>query len=564
MTNLFYTAPDALSLWFMAIIVIVFTAGAFYGADYLKAYRSHKRELRLHVANYVTVFASMLALPMISNALAFLVAWEIMALGSFFLIVFESWKPETIKAGINFFIQSHVSVVLLTIGFLMMYDKTGSFDFAAFKAYSSANPNACGWPFALICAGFAVKAGFVPFHTWLPVAHPAAPAHISGVMSGVIIKIGIYGIFRAITLFEINYTVAGKIILAVAAVSGLYGVMMAIVQHNLKKLLAYHSIENIGIIGMGIGLGCMAKGMGLQSVASLAFAGALLHTLNHALFKSSLFFTAGNVYQAAHTLNVEHLGGLFRRLPLTGLYFLIAAVAICGLPPMNGFVSELLIYMGLFGSLGNMPALSLLGITASIVALVLIGGLAILCFTKAFGIVFLGESRTELPEMKEFGALRSVPLAILAALMLSIGLCPGFYVGLVNGILPEFGCRAVALSGTVSTIGIASACLIVAVLVLALVRRLATRRRTVAEGGTWGCGYTVPSPKQQYTATSFVKTYSQTFNGILKSGFIDKAAAAYIRFTEKFAFLQNGRLQSYILYGIVFIVVTILLTLVLC
>ena len=564
MTEYFYTAPDALSLWFIAIIVIVFTAGAFYGADYLKAYSSHKRELRLHVFNYVTVFASMIALPLISNALVFLVAWEIMALGSYFLIIFESWKSDTIKAGLNFFIQSHISVVLLTIGFLMMYSKTGSFDFAAIKAYSSANPGTCGWPFALICMGFAVKAGFVPFHTWLPVAHPAAPAHISGVMSGVIIKIGIYGIFRTITMFDIDFTIAGAIILAVAAISGLYGVMMAIVQHNLKKLLAYHSIENIGIIGMGIGLGCMARGMGLENVASLAFAGALLHTFNHALFKSSLFFTAGNVYQAAHTLNVEHLGGLFRRLPVTGLFFLVAAVAICGLPPMNGFVSELMIYLGLFGSLGNMAAASQLGITAAIVALVLIGGLAILCFTKAFGIVFLGESRSELPEMKEFGALRNVPLGILAAIMLSVGLCPGFYVGLINNILPELECTAVAIPRTISGIGIASACVIGISLLLALIRRIATRKRTITEGETWGCGYTVPSPKLQYTATSFVKTYAKTFSGVLKSGFIDKAADAYIRFTGRFAFLQNGRLQSYILYGIVFIVVTILLTFVLC
>lgn len=564
MTDLFYSAPDALSLWFIAIITIVFAAGASYGADYLKAYRSHRRELRLHVANYLMVFASMLALPLIKDAVAFLVAWELMALGSFFLITFESWEKDTIKAGINFFIQSHVSVVLLTIGFLMMYDRTGSFSFDAFRTYSYANPGTCGWPFALICMGFAVKAGFVPFHTWLPVAHPAAPAHISGVMSGVIIKIGIYGIFRAITIFSIDFVAAGKVILAIAAVSGLYGVMMAIVQHNLKRLLAYHSIENIGIIGMGIGLGCMAKGMGLQTVASVAFAGALLHTLNHALFKSTLFFTAGNVYQAAHTLNVERLGGLLRFLPATGFFFLIAAVAICGLPPMNGFVSELMIYMGLFASLGNMPATTQLGITAAIVALVMIGGLAILCFTKAFGIVFLGESRSSLPEMREFGALRTIPLAVLTLLMLSVGLLPGVYVGLVNSVLPQLGCKAVALSGTVSSIGLASACLIASVAVIALLRKMAGRRHTVRSGETWGCGYTVPSPKLQYTATSFVKTYSQIFGRILKSGLIDKGAAWYIRFTERFAFLQNGRLQSYILYGIVFIVVTIILTFVLC
>ena len=283
-----FNVPDRLSWWFIAIITLIFTAGAFYGADYLKAYKQHRKELGLHVFWYLLTFASMILLTLTQHAVAFLVTWELMALGSFFLIIFESWNSDVIKAGINFFIQSHISVVFLTIGFLMMYNKTGSFLWTDWTAYQGP----CGLPFAFVCCGFAIKAGFVPFHTWLPVAHPAAPAHISGVMSGVIIKIGIYGLLRSVMIFNVDLVLAGKIILAVAAISGLYGVMMAIVQHNLKRLLAYHSIENIGIIGMGIGLGCIAKGLGMQEIASLAFGDALLHTLNHALFKSTLFFTA--------------------------------------------------------------------------------------------------------------------------------------------------------------------------------------------------------------------------------------------------------------------------------
>lgn len=555
-----FSVPDRLSWWFIAIITLIFTAGAFYGADYLKAYRQHRRELRLHVFWYLLTFASMILLTMTQHAVTFLVTWELMALGSFFLIIFESWNSDVIKAGINFFIQSHVSVVFLTIGFLMMYNRTGSLLWTDWAAYQGS----CGLPFAFVCCGFAIKAGFVPFHTWLPVAHPAAPAHISGVMSGVIIKIGIYGLLRSVMIFNVDLVLAGKIILAVAAVSGLYGVMMAIVQHNLKRLLAYHSIENIGIIGMGIGLGCIAKGLDMQTIASLAFGGALLHTMNHALFKSTLFFTAGNVYQAAHTLNVEHLGGLLKRLPMTGFFFLVAAVAICGLPPMNGFVSEIMIYLGLFDYLGQASILSQVGAVGAILALVMIGGLAILCFTKAFGVVFLGEARTTLPEHKEFGALRSVPLAILSLVMLSVGVYPEFYVQQINNITPLFGCPEITLNGSIASIGRASAIVIAVTALLWLVRRLATRGKSLETGPTWGCGYTVESPKLQYTATSFVKTYSKLFGGILKNGFIEKAANAYVRATGKFAFLQNGRLQSYILYGIVFIVTTIVLTIVIC
>ena len=260
----------------------------------------------------------------------------------------------------------------------------------------------------------------------------------------------------------------------------------------------------------------------MQEIASLAFGGALLHTLNHALFKSTLFFTAGNVYQATHTLNVEHLGGLLKRLPLTGFFFLVAAVAICGLPPMNGFVSEIMIYLGLFDYLGQASILSQVGVVGAILALVMIGGLAILCFTKAFGVVFLGEARTTLPEHKEFGALRIVPLAILSLVMLSVGVYPEFYVQQINNIMPLFGCPEIALNGTIASIGRVSAIVIAVTALLWLVRRLATRGKSLETGPTWGCGYTVESPKLQYTATSFVKTYSKLFNGVLKAAFLKK------------------------------------------
>ncbi|MCF0177723.1 MAG: hypothetical protein HUJ90_03775, partial [Bacteroidales bacterium] len=285
---------------------------------------------------------------------------------------------------------------------------------------------------------------------------------------------------------------------------------------------------------------------------------------NHALFKSTLFFTAGNIYQATHTLNVEKMGGLLKKLPVTGLVFLVSAVAICGLPPMNGFVSEMMIYLGLFDmlSVGTDPAQ--FGIICSIVALVMIGGLAILCFTKAFGVVFLGEPRSQLPEYREFSHSRMFMPALLCVVMLSVGIYPELYIGWINRILPLFGTSHIAFSGTIATIGRISAVTIAVVALLWLVRKAATKNSTIETGPTWGCGYTVESPKLQYTATSFVKSYSEIFGGLLKSGLLEKIAAYYLKFTGRFAFLQNGHLQFYILYGILFIVTTIILTLVIC
>lgn len=578
---------SGLSLWFAAIFTVVFACGAIYGFGYMKRYSGRGLRNALHWVCYVIAYLSMTALCVVDNSIAFLVCWEIMALSSFFLVIYESEKPETIKAGINFFVQSHISVVLLTAGFMMIAAKTGSYSFYSIPRYCSENNGMAA--FLLLFAGFAVKAGFVPFHTWLPYAHPAAPAHISGVMSGVIIKIGIFGILRMITFFSIDYVLAGAIILAVSAVSGLYGVMMAILQHNLKKLLAYHSIENIGIIGMGIGLGCIGAGSGNSMLASLGFAGALLHTLNHALFKSVLFFCSGNVYHGTHTLDIESLGGLARKMPRTAALFLIASIAICGLPPMNGFISEFIIYSGLFEWMqGAGPGVTT-GAVFSILALVMIGGLAILCFTKAFGIIFLGNPRKEI-DAHEMEPCRIIPLTIEAVIMLSIGICPAFYAGLAGGALeclPYSDSTVLSGAADLSSVGLASLAFILLIGLIYAAKSRHNTKRDVEEGPTWGCGYTEGTPRIQYTATSFVKTYSQLFSFILgnknekelpagifpKSGhfesesfdkledsLIDKPLRAYRSITDRFSFLQNGRMQFYILYGVIFIILTIILS----
>jgi len=590
---------DALSAWFMLIINFGFLSGGFYGLFYMSAYKEQPKNLSLHGILFVLLHASLVSLCAIQNSFVFLIAWEIMALSAFLSILFEHEKIETVKAGINYLIQSHVSILFLMIGFIWVASQTGSYDFSAIHSYSTTHPGALSLMlFLFFFIGFAIKAGFVPFHTWLPYAHPAAPAHISGIMSGVLIKIGIFGILRMLLLIDVNYTAIGTFILIISIISGVYGVMLAILQHNLKKLLAYHSIENIGIIGIGIGLGCIGIGSNNTVLCTLGFAGAMLHTLNHSLFKSLLFFTAGNVYQATHTLDIEKLGGLVKKMPQTTVLFLIAALAICGLPPFNGFVSEFILYTGLFSSMQSATITSLIGIIFTVAALVFIGGLALMCFTKAFGVVFLGNPRHVFHhEVKELPFLQLLPLYGIATFIVAIGLFPKPFLDLLIkpvqlfSSLHQLSFTSFQGNGLEALLSVsyAGAFLILLVLLLLGIKYLATRNKVNTVAPTWNCGYTAPSAKIQYTASSFVKSYSKLFEPIflifkkekeiegifpteahlethpydkLEKWLIDYPIAHFKLFLDRFRFFQNGQLQFYILYGIIFIVAIIAIPLI--
>ena len=582
---------DALSGWFILIINFIFLTGSFYGLFYMKAYGKQKNNLTLHSIAFILLHTTLISLCAVQNSLVFLVTWEIMALSAFIAVIFEHGKMATLRAGMNYLIHSHVSILFLMFGFIWVALKTGSYDFNSITTYTSQNSGATGLVlFLCFFIGFGIKAGFVPFHTWLPYAHPTAPAHISGIMSGVMIKIGIFGILRMITLIKADYYTIGLVIISFSVISGLYGVMLAIVQHNLKKLLAYHSIENIGIIGMGIGIGCIGLGTGNYLLATLGFAGGLLHTLNHSLFKSLLFFTAGNVYQATHTVHIDHLGGLIKKMPQTALLFLIAAIAISGIPPFNGFISEFIIYSGFYYWMEGSMIGPLMTIIFSVLALVLIGGLALLCFTKAFGIVFLGSPRRKFDhELKEVPFLQLLPLYLIAFFIVFIGVFPQLFlkalaqpINVMAGVPPFSGIpfpeKAISLMHPI-TWGMWIFILIV--LVLWGFRKLVTQKRSASVDVTWGCGYIAPTAKLQYTAGSFVRPYSKLFRpfllshkaqkdveGIFPSGgsyetysydriekyMIDNPISAYKSLLGRFLFLQNGKLQFYILYGIIFIV----------
>ena len=581
---------DPLSAFFMIVITITLISGAWYGLHYMKAYNREGAKLGLHWSSFLLLQAAMSAVCMIQNALAFLIVWEMMTVAAFLLVTFEHEKKNTIRAGLNYFIQSHLCILFLIIGFIWAGNSAGSLDFADMIRTAKESPGLMGpWPFMLLFIGFLFKAGFIPFHTWLPWAHPAAPAHVSGVMSGVIIKLGIFGIFRSILLYPGDMTRMGRLILILSVLTALYGVMLAIIQHNLKRLLAYHSIENIGIIGMGIGIGMIGSGSGNTVLAMAGYCGALLHTLNHSLFKSLLFYTAGTIYQKTHTLSIEELGGLVRVMPHTSILFLVAALAICGLPPFNGFISEFLIYNGLFRGMtdGDFPTSMLF--LCSAFGLVTVGGLAFLCFTKAFGIIFLGSPRHHLPEnCTEANPGMLVPQYIILSLIVAIGLVPTPFVALVSQpallFIPESTQIDSVLFNTIDlmkSVSLGGCAIVILSSVLYLTKRLVTRNRPETRTVTWGCGYAGSSPKLQYTATSFVRTYTSITSSVLRifvhstpvKGFfpaqaefhtesydrieetlIDHNLDRFAKFLNLFGFLQNGHVQLYILYGVFFII----------
>lgn len=587
---------DYLSAWFMLIISFTFLTGVWYGAQYMKKYIEQSDNLAVHAISFVLVYTSLIDVCLVQNGLVMLVVWEIMALGSFVMIIFEHYKIETLKAGINFLIQSHICVLFLTIAFMWVRVKTGSFDFRAIAAYTASQPAITGIGlFIFFFIGFAIKAGFVPFHTWLPLAHPAAPSHISGIMSGVIIKIGIYGILRVLMFLKTDLVTVGYLILFMSVITGVYGVMLAIVQHNLKKLLAYHSIENIGIIGIGIGLGCLGLGYNNHLLVITGFGGALLHTLNHSLFKSLLFFSAGNVYQAIHTMRIEAMGGLMKHIPRSAYLFLLGSLAICGLPPFNGFVSEFFIYVGLFNGLMSNQFLLILFILFTILGLVIIGGLAMMCFTKAFGIVFLGSPREgKYYEVTIERPLRIFPMYFIAIAIVLIGIFPlilsSFLIKTIHLYQPNMGMEAYAqlyqIFDKLTVIGWYSLGFVAITLLVYTLRYLVTSRRRNTEDVTWGCGYTGETNKMQYTASSFIRSYRKLAEPVLliskekveskglypdhvrqvthpgdkvESFLIDKPLFVVKRILNRFVFLQNGNIQAYILYGFIFVGLIILL-----
>jgi len=511
---------DALSAFFLIPVLLLCALAALYGGAYLEQYKETK-PLAPPWFFFNLLVASMVVVIVAHNGMLFLMAWEMMALSSFFLVTFEDEKDSVREAGWTYLVANHLGTAFLLALFILLGAKGGSLDFDRFTPTSQQ-----ALLFLLAVIGFGTKAGFVPLHVWLPEAHPAAPSHVSAVMSAVMIKTGIYGLMRTMILLGPPPRWWGWLLCGIGLSSGVLGVLFALAQHDLKRLLAYHSVENIGIIALGLGVGTIGLSTGHPAIAVAGLAGALLHVFNHALFKGLLFLTSGNVTHRTHTREIDHLGGLLKRMPVTGFTFLVGAAAICGLPPLNGFVSEFLIYLASLRA-----AISLTGLNAAIplgviAGLALIGGLAVACFTKAFGISFLGRARSEAAaRAQETAPALLLPGLILALGCVMAGLFGASVVGAMSPVLTEItglsrevvrdnldgAARALALVAMYGTgfLLIASG--------LAWMRSWMLSKRTVFSGPTWDCGYVRSTERMQYTASSFAQPLTETFGLLLQT-----------------------------------------------
>ncbi len=520
---------DGLSAFFCLPILLISPLAALYGCGYLA---HEKKSLGSILFFFNALAASMLLLMAARNGLLFLVVWEIMAISSFFLVVFDDEHAHVREAGWTYLVATHIGTAALLVFFALLGRQTGSLDFDAMATVETQNlaslpPGMANILFALAVVGFGSKAGFIPLHVWLPEAHPAAPSHISALMSGVMIKTGIYGLLRALTLLGSPTETWGWTLVVIGLVSGVLGVAFALAQHDLKRLLAYHSVENIGIIALGIGAGLLGLAWNQPILVVLGFGGGILHVLNHAVFKSLLFLGAGAVVHSTHTRDIDHLGGLIKSMKWTGVTFLVASAAISGLPPFNGFVSEFLIYMSGFSGVradASHTVLLAIGIGGG---LALIGGLAAACFAKAFGIVFLGEPRSShAAEAREVGPTMRWPMAVLAAICLGIGLLAPLALKMVLPAVQVMAdARSVDISGVLtagvmgglSGITYAAAGLLALAAVLFFIRRRLPRGREETATGTWDCGYARPTARMQYTASSFAQPLTDLFQIFLRT-----------------------------------------------
>jgi hydrogenase-4 component B len=511
---------DGLSAIFLLPTFLVSLLGQVYGLEYWSqaAHADNGRKVRLF---YGFVTAGMALLAIARHALVFLVGWEIMALSAFFLVATEDGDREVREAGWLYLAATHVGTLCLFALFATLRTAVGSFSFASLSSQAiGAEFEAAIFTLALL--GFGLKAGVMPLHVWLPAAHAAAPSHVSALMSGVLIKMGIYGLVRVTSFFPHPPVAWGAAVLGLGVASGILGVAYALGQHDLKRLLAYHSIENIGIIVMGIGLALLGRSLHRYDWIALGLGGGLLHVWNHSLFKALLFLSAGSVIHAVHTREIDHLGGLAKAMPWTTMYFLVGAVAICGLPPLNGFVSEFILYLGFFSTLleSNEPAYGAVAFVAP--ALALIGALAAACFVKALATVFLGTARsTHAEHASEAKFSMLAPMGVLSACCLAIGLAPQVLtLALDRGVsawAPELSGRLPRLADVapLTSLGAVALSLAAAILVGCISLAIWLRAAKSTSAATWGCGYAAPSSRMQYTSSSFAQMLVGAFAAAL-------------------------------------------------
>lgn len=574
---------DGLSAFFLVLLCIVGGAGAVYAREYWSD-TAHPRSAGAGRAWWNAMLLSLGFVLLSSNGLQFLIAWELFTLSAYFLITINREKSDVRAAGWLYLGASHAATLALFAFFAALAAYTGGWELGPMREHGELAPL-----FWLALFGFGIKAGIFPLHIWLPSAHANAPSHVSAMLSGVTLKISIYGLFRFSAWLPLPDG-AGCVVSALGVVSAVLGVAFALGQHDLKRLLAYHSVENIGIILIGLGFALMAVQQNNSAWGKLALAGGLLHVWNHGIFKALLFFGAGSVLHATGTRDMSRLGGLWRAMPWTTSLFALGAVAICGLPPLNGFVSEWLVYLGLFDTTISHKTIAWAAITAAIF-LGMTGALALACFTKVCGVVFLGAPRSQAAfRAHESGpAMRSAMLALGAACLM-IGLAPVAVWPAVARAMDAWNpaWAGAAMPESLPSLGLFHTALAIIVLISALWLWRWVRRTGPARLLTWDCGYVQPAARMQYTVGSFASIINEWFAWILRperhrqlpegpfpleahdmehtpetilEKIVQPAASLVLRVSRVARRLQHGRVQSYLLYLLIGIGVLSLLVL---
>jgi hydrogenase-4 component B len=587
---------DALSSLFVLVISFSGLAVSIYALGYVREYED-RYSIGVLGSFYNVFLLTMTLVVMADNGFLFLILWELMSLVSYFLVVTEHEKPEARYAGFFYFIMTHVGTAFIMVCFIIFFQQSGTFSFEAFRSSGPAIPQAIRtFIFLTALIGFGSKAGIVPLHVWLPYAHPAVCSHISALMSGVMIKTAIYGLIRI--YFDFLGSPFpwwwGFIVLFIGVVSALLGVMYALMEHDLKSLLAYHSVENIGIILMGIGCGMIFQSYGFMNLAALGLLAALYHTINHAMFKGLLFLGAGALIYSTHTRNMEEYGGLIRKMPWTAIFFLIGAISISALPPSNGFVSEWLIFQSLFLSFQIPDLLMKIFLPIGAAMLALTGVLALACFAKAFGISFLAMPRSlHSKSAKEVPIVMRIGMGIMAAYCILLGLAPMLIVPLLDRVITPFthnpiSNQVISSEGwTLEPMGVkfASISTPALALVLGLLILLAMLLAVVLGGRlrkryyrTWSCGLNLNS-RMEYTSTGFVQPIRQVFSMIYRPTvkletemmeeshyfakrmrfelsfqpvfqkyFYDPIVRFFLQLADHFRIIQSGSLHIYLAY----------------
>lgn len=594
--DMLHTGLDAISALFLVPIWLVFLCGCVYGLGYWRPEEKPESARRLRLF-YGWLAAGMALLVVARHAILFLMGWELMAISAYFLVTTEDEDSEVRATGWVYFVATHVATLCLFAMFGILWSVSGQ-SFAFGKPLGPVATASASAIFLLALVGFGLKAGIMPLHVWLPGSHAIAPSHVSAMMSGVILKMGVYGLVRTTSLFDAPPLWWGVAVLCLGAVSALLGIAFAVAQHDMKRMMAYSSIENVGVIFLGLGLALIGRAIGRGDLVLLGLAGALLHVWNHSLFKSLLFFAAGSVMHATHTRRMDTLGGLAKPMPATSLAFLSGSLATSALPPFGGFMSELLIYVGLFSTLlsggvtGSVAGPTWPAAALTVPVLALVGGLALACFVNAYGIVFLGAARTNRTAHAHESPRTMVwPMALLTAGSLTVGLgfpwmASWFERAAVVWSAGQGG-GTVALETLLPLEKIVAAewllVGLVAVVGLALAWRL--RRSQVDASCTWGCGYAAPTARMQYTTSGLSQmlvvlfgwallprrkqvrvegyfpagaSYATEIDDPVLDDAVLPASRRLANLMSWFRWIQQGSIQAYLLYILLTLVVLLL------